>query len=82
MRPLVIVVGLTYADARRYVLANRDARPLLTEAVILSASASVDRCGGLRVHKVIETPAARLGRHYPAVMETLRCSVVRAVPIQ
>lgn len=38
MKPVVVVVGETYADARQYVLANMDTRPALQVARVLSAS--------------------------------------------
>jgi hypothetical protein len=40
MRPVVVVVGLDYADARRYVLARQDTRPGLQGARLVSADRS------------------------------------------
>jgi hypothetical protein len=71
VKPLVVVVGLDFADARRYILANRDARPILRDAVVVSCAGARSHLG-IRVAKVIETPGARLGRDYTRVMEHLR----------
>lgn len=81
MKPLVYVVGCTYEDARRYVLANRDTRPILAEARLVSASARPSTADASRAHKVIETPGAFLGTHYAAVMATLRLNVERTRPL-
>jgi hypothetical protein len=82
MKPVVVVVGRTYADARQYVLTNMDTRPALHGARLVSASCAA-AARGLMVSKVYETPGARLGRDYAEVMAHLRtASAASLVPLR
>jgi hypothetical protein len=76
VKPRIVVVGLNFEDARRYILANRDARPILKDAVVVSCSGATSH-HNLNAAKVIETPGAKLGRDYFQVMAHLRISAAR-----
>jgi hypothetical protein len=79
VKPVTVVVGLTYDDARQYVLTHMDNRPVLRDARLVSASVRGHAIQTLSVHRVIETPGARLGRYYGEVMPVLRRSAVMAL---